>query len=350
MTDLSVVVVNWNTRELVLACLDSVRASLFEERPAPRAEVIVVDNGSSDGSADGVAERFPDVELIRLSANRGFAGGCNAALERARGDVVLLLNSDATLTREAVVRALELFAREPRVGAAGVQLVHPDGRLQNSIHAFPSAWTELAPRALLEALWPARYPSKRRPPRAPTDVEAVLGAALFVRRTAVEEVGPLDDGYFFFLEETDWCWRLRRAGWRVVHLPDARIVHLSGASSKRRDPAAARIEFHRSLYRFLRLHRGRGVATLAMAVRMLRAAGTILLLAPLALVSPRQRGRLGERWAVLAWHLRGCPASTGLRGSLPAVASDSLAREWAGGGAPGRGVPGRPDPADEARR
>jgi len=314
-TILDVVVVTWNTRELTLRCLEALRRALARP-PALAARVCVVDNGSVDGTAEAVEAAFPGFRVVRLAQNRGFAAGANAGLRGGEAEVVLLLNSDARIDREALDRVLALFEREPRVGIAGLQLVRPDGRRQSSTHRFPGPLRELVPRALPELLRPRRHPSSRRPPPAAVDVEAVLGAALFVRRRAVREVGELDEGYFFFLEETDWCWRMGRAGWRVVFVPDARAVHESGASSKRRPglAAATRIEFHRSLYRFVERTRGPRAARFVAGWRFLRALGTALLLAVPALFAGRPRRRLAERAALLRWHLRGRPAGEGLSG------------------------------------
>jgi GT2 family glycosyltransferase len=320
---LSIVIVTWNTRDLTLACLEQLEGEGLlpdfadtESSSKPRAdlaiEVFVVDNGSNDDTVGAIRSRFPGVTLIPLPDNTGFARGANRGLAEAAGDTVLLLNSDARLDRATVERCLAVFEDRPKCGIIGVQLLHPDGRLQNSIHAFPSLATELVHTALLELLWPGRYPSKRRTHAAPIEVEAVLGAALFARREAIEAVGLLDEGYFFFLEETDWCWRMRARGFAVVHVPDARVVHLSGASSKRRDAALTRIEFHRSLYRFLASHRGAGVRELSRALRMTKAALAIVFLSPLALFSARQRARFRERVTLLRWHLRGCPPGIGI--------------------------------------
>ncbi|MGH0034313.1 MAG: glycosyltransferase family 2 protein [Myxococcota bacterium] len=320
MTALSVVVVTWETRDLTLRCLEVLSGELTRD-PALSADVHVVDNGSRDGTAPAVRERFPDVEVIELPENRGYAAGNNAGLAACRGDVVLLLNTDAEITREAIDRALDLFAREPGAGVVGLELRHPDGRPQNAVHAFPGPLRELAPRWLLEGLWPARFPSKRRPMESPAVVEAVLGAALFARAEAVREVGPLDDGYFFFLEETDWCWRMEDRGWQVWHLPGAPVRHGSGQSSKRPHPAPTRIEYHRSLYRFVERHRGRAARNAMVAIRVVRTLGTALLLLPLAPFSSRQRRRFAERAALLAWHARGRPATGGLREVAPATGS-----------------------------
>lgn len=316
MMDLSVVIVSWNTRELLLECLEALERELeaCARNAALRAEIIVVDNGSSDGSASAVKACYPDVTLIGREQNGGFAVGANAGIETAKGDVVALLNSDTRVVPGAVACCLEVLAASPELGVAGAQLLHADGRLQNSVHAFPSLLGELVPRGLLETFVPHRFPSKRYPQRFPVSVDAVKGAAFFVRRAVIDQVGPLCEDYFFFLEETDWCWRIRRAGWDIRLVPDARVVHVSGASSKREQPARTRIEYHRSLYRFLRARRGPRVAWAAAGIRIVRGAFGLLAMAPFAAFSRGARMRLAERGLLLAWHLRGQPAGWGLVG------------------------------------
>jgi len=330
--DLSIVVSSWNTRALLLECLDSLQRSIEIERKRELAtpfevEVLVVDNGSSDGSAQAVRRAHPEVRVIDLERNRGFAAGNNAALEVARGRTLLLLNSDAFPEPGALRRCVEVLDARPGVAAAGLQLLHPDGRLQNSIHTLPRAWHELVPRALLECLWPARFPSKRRPATEPIEVDAVLGACFFMRREAIDAIGPLSEDYFFFLEETDWCLRAARAGFRVLHIPDARAEHRSGASSKARYPIETRIEFNRSLYRFLETHRGRGSARAARTIRCLKSALLLPFLSLAALVLPASRRRLAVVWGVLRWHLAGCPATGGLAG-LEVRIPDEDANGW----------------------
>lgn len=309
---LSIVVVSWNTRELLLRCLESLETATSPASDSFPVEVWVVDNGSTDGTAEAVRTQFPRVRLVELERNVGYARGMNEGLARVRGRCVLMLNSDTRVSPGALERCVAVLESNPRVGAVGAQLVHPDGRLQNSIHAFPSLLTELLPTAVLEWLFPRRFPSKRRPPREPVEVEAVLGAALFVRAELLRELGPLSEDYFFFLEDTEWCWRLHRSGLRTVHVPDARIEHVSGASSKRKHAALTRIEFHRSLYRFLRVNRGRATLAAVVSLRITRNLVSVLLLLPLAVFSGAQRARLKERLQLLAWHLRGCPEQPGL--------------------------------------
>ena len=316
MPDLSIVLLTWNGRELVLGCLASIGREVRGRSDAGRIEVqtIVVDNGSNDGTADAVAGRFPWVELVRLPRNRGFAAGNNAGLARARGRHVALLNDDTVVLHDALERCVRHLDSHPEVGAVGPQLLHPDGRKQNSIHSYPTLLGELVPRGVLETLFPRRFPSKRLEHPGPIDVEAVLGACLLVRREALDAVGPLPEEYFFFLEETDWLFRIARAGFRIVHLPAARLVHLHGASTKKRVPLPTRIEYHRSLYRFFRRNRGPWQAASVVSLRLAKLVAALVLFGPLALVSARERGRWGERLAILSWHLHGCPSSWGLAG------------------------------------
>jgi GT2 family glycosyltransferase len=312
--DLSIVVVTWNTRELVLACLESIEREMRALDGSGRlsVETWVVDNGSQDGTADAIAGRFGRVRLLRLPRNLGFAAGSNRALARVTGRHTLLLNSDAELVPGVLELCVRFLDEHPDVGVVGPQLLHPDGSKQNSVHNFPVMATELLPQGVLRLFFRRRYPSWRWVGRDPLDVEAVVGAAVFLRTELLTSVGTLPEDYFFFLEETDWCWRVRQAGWRIVHLPTAYVVHVSGASSKRKDPALTRIEYHRSLYRFFRKNRGSGRMVLVFLLRTLKSLFYVVSQAPLALLGERQR----ERWAVhrdvLLWHLRGCPASVGL--------------------------------------
>jgi hypothetical protein len=320
--DLSIVIVNWNGRAVLEACLASLDREVRGRRDPGRieTETFVVDNASRDGSVDAVRQRFPWVELVALPENRGFAAGCNVGLRRRRGRHALLLNPDTVVARDVLESCLRWLDAHPEVGAVGPRLLNPDGSVQSSVHAYPSLLLELVPRALLEWLAPRRYPSKRSI-RGPAEVDALLGACLCVRGEVLERVGLLPEEYFLFLEETDWCFQMRRAGWRIVHLPDVSLMHVHGASSKRLVPARTRIEFHRSLYRFFRRQRGPGQAALVVALRAAKSALHLVTGAPAALLSARGRERWGEWARVLAWHLRGCPADAGLAG-LRAVAPD----------------------------
>jgi len=314
VNDLSIVIVSYETRELTLACLEAIEDEVRANKDAERleTETILVDNASADGTAAAVRSRFVWVTVIPLLRNVGFAKGCNAGLREAKGRHAVLLNSDTIVRRGTLERCVAFLDANPDVGVVGPQLLHENGRRQNSVHAAPGLLTELVPRALLETLFPGRFPSKRRHIEGPIDVDAVLGACLVVRRAVWEALGGLPEEYFMFLEETDWCWSIREAGWRVVHLPDVELVHLSGASSGRKDALKKRIEYHRSLYRFLGKRRGGAVVWIVRAQRVGKAALGLVLLAPLACIFERQRRRWRERAGLLSWHLRGCPEGEGL--------------------------------------
>lgn len=314
MSDLSIVIVTWNAKQVLLDCLESIQRELHGRTDAGRieTETLVVDNGSHDGSVAAVRERYPWAEVIALPENIGFAAGNNVGLRRAKGRHALLLNSDTVVLPDALETCVRYLDAHPDVGAAGLQLLNPDRSKQNCIHNYPGLLTEIVPKGVLETLWPRRYPSKRYVHAQPIDVEAVLGACLFVRREVMEAVGPMPEDYFFFLEETDWCFQIARAGWRVVHVPDAEVIHIFGASTKKKVPAETRIEYHRSLYHFFRKNRGWFPALLIVTIRVLKALLYVALGAPIALFPGRGRERWLQDWQVLRWHLRGCPANEGL--------------------------------------
>jgi len=231
---------------------------------------------------------------------------------------VLILNSDARVPFPTIAQCVAYLGANPDVGLVGPQLLHADGRKQTSIHRAPTLLSELLPKSLLQLLLPRQHPSWRTVGVAPLDVEALTGAALFVRAETLRGAGSLPESYFFFLEETDWCRRVRRAGWRVVHLPSVFATHLSGGSSKRRDPVKTRIEYHRSLYHFFRVNRGAGWMAMVFCSRLLKSLFYVVTQAPLAVAAGRGRDRWRVHCAVLGWHLRGCPPDGGLAGRAAA--------------------------------
>ncbi len=257
--DLSIVIVNWNTRDLLDACLTSVCDYLIPLC----GETIVVDNGSSDGSADMVAQQFPGVHLIVNATNKGFATANNQGLELARGRYILLLNSDTLVQPDALERMVRYIGAHPSVGALGPRLLNADRSLQSSARNFPRLLNDSL--GFLEVRrWPlvgrlaehydratALYWDDHRQTR---EVDWLMGACLLLRREALEQVGLLDEGYFFFAEEADLCYRLRRSGWSIVFFADADIVHLGGQSSAQ-VPARRLVWHYTSALRFYCLHR-----------------------------------------------------------------------------------------------
>jgi N-acetylglucosaminyl-diphospho-decaprenol L-rhamnosyltransferase len=259
--DLSVIIVSWNVRDLLRRCL----ASLEPGREALAMQVIVVDSASADGSAEMVAAEFPWVELIVSPENVGFPAGNNLGLAMARGRFMLLLNPDAEVVGDALSTLVAFLDANHGVGVAGPQLLNPDGSVQSSRRRFPTLATAFFESTWLEAVAPrrllARYYALDLPDEATGDVDWVTGAALMTRQEVVERVGGLDEGYFMYSEELDWCHRIRDAGWRIVYLPAAQIVHHVGKSSEQA-VTARHINFQRAKLRYYRKYHGSGAATL----------------------------------------------------------------------------------------
>ncbi len=240
---ISVVVPTHDTRELTLACLRAVEAS----RLAPPPEVVVIDDGSRDGTGPAVAERFPAAEIVRFDQAVGFTRAANRGVEAARGEIVVLLNSDTEVAPDALARLDGALDRDSRLGAAGAQLLHADGTAQWSAGCEPTfAWLVLLASGIAarstRAWW--RPVLGRRPGSAlreggPIAVDWVPGAALAIRRQAWNEVGVLDERFALYAQDLDFCVRLRRAGWGVALVPEARVIHHLGATIGARDGATS---------------------------------------------------------------------------------------------------------------
>jgi GT2 family glycosyltransferase len=309
--DLSVIIVNWNTKELLLNCIES----LYRTIKGLSFEIFVVDNGSKDGSVNSVRKAFPEIELIQNQRNLGFARANNEALRKRKGQYALLSNTDVILKDGAIETLAEFMDRNPDVGIAGGQLINGDGSKQNSFDNFPSLATEVLNKSLLRILFPTRYPSKRVSYSSPIDVQSVIGACMIVRSQAIREVGLLDEDYFFFMEETDWCYRMKRRGWHVCYVPRAEIIHLQGRTANLVKDRA-KIEYYRSLYLFFKKHKGRAQSTILRSFLFFRFCVDFLLTLFSSLLTGFRRERLKRKLNVYArliyWHLKWCPEEMGL--------------------------------------
>jgi GT2 family glycosyltransferase len=294
-----------------MLCLRHIYDSALDAAP----EVIVVDNGSTDDSVERVHSGFPDVIVIEAGRNLGFAAANNRAFVVARGEFALLVNTDAQLEPSCIQHLLALMDHNQRIGMAGPQLLNADGTVQTSYEAVPTLATETLNRSLLKRLFPKRFPGKHRHLTGPISVEALIGAVIMIRRTAFDAVGGFDEGFFFFLEETDLAVRMAAAGWEVVHEPRCRAVHLQGATAKTNE-AAARIEFYRSRYRFFEKHYGSTAAGILKAVMVLNLTANVLFLGLASMATLGKARSLVHRWRVRGslwmWHLGGCDVSAGL--------------------------------------
>lgn len=256
--DVSVVVVSYNVRRHVLDALRSVPPG-----GDLQIETIVVDNASSDGSVATIREEFPETIVVEAGENRGFGAANNLGLRRARGRYVLFLNPDAELRPGALERLVAYLDARPDVGIVGPRLRHPDGTVQPSRRRFPSIRTLLV-ESTVPGRWWSGWPALRRyylddvPDDDAQDVDWLVGAALLVRRDAIEALGGFDERFFLYSEELDLARRFRLRGWRVVYDPEAEVIHHEGKSSEQ-NLAGRAIAFNESKARYAEKYAGRDV-------------------------------------------------------------------------------------------
>lgn len=297
--DLSVVIVSWNTRELLSQCLQSV----YETADGVTIKVLVVDNGSADGSAEMVLREFPLVRLIENAENVGFARANNQAMAVSHGRYVLLLNSDTVVRPGAFQTMCHFMDQHPEAGIVGAKLLNPDGSFQASYMDFPTLTGEVLLLTKLFRLFHSLcFPSHSlAESQEISEADWVSGACLMIRREALERVGGLDEDYFMYSEEVDWCWRVKQAGWRVFYTPDAEIVHWGGQSMGR-IPLHKRTRVYRGKVLFFRKRRGHGYATFFRLVLLLSAVLKIGMWIP-ALVVPSKRIRAQARHNIRSYQL-----------------------------------------------
>jgi len=302
--DLSIIIVNWNTRDMLLTCI----ASVYKTVRRATFEVVLVDNGSTDDSVAAVKDRFPDVLIIENGQNLGFAAANNIAFQSMKGSYAVLLNTDTELTPHALDRLLEFMEKTPNAGMAGGQLLNTDGSRQNSIANFPTLLSLVSNETLLRLVLPERYPSKRQTYTSPLRVESCIGACIIVRKTAMDAVGWLDERYFFFMEETDWALRMHRGGWDVCFVPDARIYHAQGQSVGA--GVRSRKLFYRSRYLYLKKWYPRTYPIYVIAIwgrLMVNAVSNMVGVTATAGCLPKLNDRFALYRRIVAWHLVGCP-------------------------------------------
>lgn len=238
-TDVSVVIVSYNTSDLLNNCLSSIEAWL--EANSHTGEIIVVDNASTDGTASMIQRRFPDVTLIQNRHNSGFAAANNQGMRAASGRHICLLNPDTTILGDAFGQLADYLDANPGVGLIGPRLMYPDGTVQPSRRRFPTRLTGYLESTIIQDYWPdnkvvRRYYLADKPNDQTQTVDWLVGACLMVRREAIASAGLLDERYFMYSEEIEWCYRLKQYGWSIVYLPSAAVVHHEGASSRQNVP------------------------------------------------------------------------------------------------------------------
>ena len=287
---LSIVIVNWNTRELLAQCLRSIEASvppsLWEE-----LEIFVVDNNSSDGSVAMVKQNFDYVHLLKQERNVGFASANNLAIHQSKGRYVLLLNPDTWVYPGALDAMVDFMENCPNIGAVGPWLLEADGQLQPSCYKTPTLARELWRLMHLGRLLPvAEYQMERWSLTDARAVDGITGACLMVRWSVLEQIGLLDEDYFIYTEEVDLCYRIQRAGWPIYWLPSSQVVHYGGQST-RQVAAEMFLRLYESKLLFFRKHHGRTAAFLYKVILFMAGAMRLILGPPAWLLQPSQRQR-----------------------------------------------------------
>jgi GT2 family glycosyltransferase len=281
--DLSIIIVNWNTRDLLRNCLLSIAAC----RGHLAIQTIVVDNNSADGSRDMVTECFPDVMLINSGGNLGFARANNVGLPHVKAPLVLYLNPDTEVTNHALMQMVEFLRRNPAYGALGCRIRNVDGTVQPlGLQWFPSPLTELLKFLVVSEQTRHRLPSlfPSHNPATSGEVKKLFGACLLVRRSVLNQVGAFDERFFMYCEDVDLCYRITRAGWRLFYLAEAEILHHGGASSVNSFSSFSVLMMCESFSKFMRKHHGPLGGIAYRAVAFLGAQACLLLLCALYFV------------------------------------------------------------------
>lgn len=258
--ELSIVIVNWNTKAYLERCLQSLQANA----PSCESEVIVVDNASDDGSAPMVRERFPEAILIENAENAGYARGNNQGIERSKGEYLLLLNPDTEVTTGALDSLLEFARKHKDAAAVGCRLIGPDGKVQPSCRSFPEPRGVFFEYTKLSRLFPksrilGAYRMTWFDYAREAEVDQPMGSCLLLNRKAIEQIGDFDEDFPVFFNEVDWCYRAKQKSWKIYFTPKAEVLHHGGASTRQKKPEMIR-ESHRSLKKFYEKHYRRQIS------------------------------------------------------------------------------------------
>jgi GT2 family glycosyltransferase len=254
--NVSIIVVNWNTKALLRDCLNSV----YEQIRDVDYEIIVVDNASTDGSKEMIRSDFPKVFLIENTENRGFAAANNQGMVVAKGKYVLLLNSDTIVLDNCIANIISFADTHPCAGVIGCRVLNSDRTLQPTCFMFPSILNLLLSSSYLYKIFPKnRFFGRERMTwwnaNDVREVDIVKGCFMLVRREAIEKVGGLDEDFFMYAEETDWCYRFKKCGWKVMFAPVGEIIHYGGQSTTQ-IPVAMIVQLRLSILKFIKKHYG----------------------------------------------------------------------------------------------
>ena len=253
--DLSISIVNWNTKDFLKQCLKSI----YENTSRVDFEIFVVDNGSRDGSKEMVKEEFPNLCLIENKENLGFAKANNQVIKKAKGKYFLLLNSDTKILNQALDKMVDFMDKHPQAGTCGCRLLFEDKTLQPSCKRFLNLYTAFFLDTFLGSIFPKveqRHRMSSFRYNKVEEVEQPMGSALMLRMETIKDIGLMDERFFLFFEEVDWCCRIKKKGWKIYFTPDAEIIHYQNRSFNRLGNTLTIRHWHRSKYEFLEKYYG----------------------------------------------------------------------------------------------
>lgn len=309
MIDLSVSVVNTNNRDLLAQCLDSICRTIQRIR----YEIWVVDNCSTDGSVEMVRTRFPQVEIIENAERLGYSASHNRALQHCQGRYVLVFNEDMLVLSGALETMVAFMDAHPDAGMVGCRLLNADGSLQPSCRTFPSLWIQLFRSLYLDKLFPgnrwtgANYMSYWGHDTV-REVDVIKGCCMLVRHEVLEQVGLMDERFFIYYEETDWCYRTKQHGWKIYFTPDAEIIHY-GEQTTRRQSARMTLIQRQSLLKYFRKHHGRAAAMIIRLLSIVETGLRVIYWSLNSLIRRREREsaryKINLYWPTLRWLLIG---------------------------------------------
>ena len=251
--ELSIIIVSWRVKELLKQCLESI----FLQTQNLIFEVIVIDNDSGDGTVEMVEENFPQVKLIKSQINLGFARACNLGIKKSTGKNVLLLNPDTKLIDNSLMIANQIVEADESIGILGCKLLNFDMSIQQSVRSFPRLWDHLIMIFKLHHLFKLKkYLTLNFDYKKTAEVEQVMGAFFLISKLALQKVGCLDEKYYIWFEEVDYCQRVKKASFKVIYSPEAQIIHYGGMSFKQAENFKNQRLFSQSRLRYILKHQG----------------------------------------------------------------------------------------------
>jgi len=297
----SIIIVTLGYDSLLHECIDSIHKYVKCDY-----EIILMNNAVSPLTTQHSRKPI----IIENGRNLGFARAVNKGIIAARGDMILLLNSDTLLIDDCLTPMVSFLTSRMDAGVCGVQLIFQDNKLQNSVDMIPNIFTQILNKSFLKILFPKAYPSKRSGFKEPVEVPSIIGACMMIKRKVIDSIGMLDEGFFFYLEETDFCKRSKDHGFGVWHLPEIRIIHHQGKTAKKLNVRRV-IEFQRSMHRFFTKHKGLSQTIVFYISMILKSAVKSAINLPFLPV-PKLRDRFFKSGAVFLWYIMGSPKGWGL--------------------------------------